>query len=153
MKIEVPKLEDLNEVEKIALQVHECHVKWRPDIFEHTNSIMDEAEFLKMIKNKEIFIAKIDEIIVGYVIISSKEKSIKGLKYRKELNIEAIGVDENYRNQGIGTNLLEFIKKYAKENNYTDLRLTVNEENKRAIHLYEKMGFKVKNIAYSMKLM
>lgn len=153
MKIEVPKLEDLNEVEKIALQVHKCHVEWRPDIFEHTNSIMDEAEFLKMIKNKEIFIAKIDEMIVGYMIISSKEKNIKGFKYRKELNIEAIGVDENYRNHGIGTNLLEFIKKYAKENNYTDLRLTVNEENKRAIHLYEKMGFKVKNIAYSMKLM
>ena len=38
------------------------------------------------------------------------------------------------------------------KNRYTDLRLTVNEENRDAIHLYEKIGFKVKNIAYMMQL-
>ena len=36
-KIETPKIEDLREIDKIALQVHECHVKWRPDIFVPTD--------------------------------------------------------------------------------------------------------------------
>jgi len=44
------------------------------------------------------------------------------------------------------------VYKYAENNNYTDLRLTVNEENANARYLYEKVGFKVKNIAYSMHL-
>jgi ribosomal protein S18 acetylase RimI-like enzyme len=64
-----------------------------------------------------------------------------------------MGVDEEYRNNGIGHQILDFIKKYAKENNYTDLKLTVNEENECAIHLYEKVGFRVKNIAYSMQVL
>lgn len=152
MKIEIPKKEDLIEVDRIAIQVHDCHVKWRPDIFEHTDSIFSEEQFCNIINNKEIFIAKIDEKIVGYVLLSSKERKQNGYRYRKQLDIDAIGVDRNYRNQGIGTKLINYVKKYAKEKGYTDLRLTVNEENKNAIHLYEKMGFKVKNIAYSIMI-
>lgn len=152
MKIEIPTLKDLEAIDKIALQVHECHVKWRPDIFEHTNSIINETDFLNMIERNEIFVAKIDKVIVGYIIISLREGKKNGYKYRKELDIDALGVDEVYRNKGIGKKLLEFIKGYAKDNACTDLRLTVNEENESAIHLYEKVGFKVKNIAYSMKI-
>ena len=48
--------------------------------------------------------------------------------------------------------ILSFIKEYAKENNCTDLYLTVNEENENAIKTYEKFGMKVKNIAYSMRI-
>lgn len=32
MKIELPKIIDLKPIDKIAIQAHECHVKWRPDI-------------------------------------------------------------------------------------------------------------------------
>ena len=152
IKIETPMIKDLKTIDKIALQVHECHVKWRPDIFEHTDSIISEEELTNMIGNNEIYVAKTNERVVGYVILSSREGKKNGYRYRKELDIDAMGIDENYRNQGIGRQLLEFIKEYAKANNYTDLRLTVNEENENAKHLYEKVGFKVKNIAYSMKV-
>ena len=152
MKIEVPTINDLSGIDRIALQVHECHVRWRPDIFEHTNSIIGEEELANMIKNTEIFVAKIDEQITGYIILSSREGKKHGFRYRKELDIDAMGIDENYRNQGIGKKLLEYVKEYARENHDTDLRLTVNEENENARHLYEKVGFKVKNIAYSMQI-
>ncbi len=36
--------------------------------------------------------------------------------------------------------------------NTNDLRLTINEENENARHLYEDVGFKIKNIAYSMQI-
>ena len=152
MKIEIPTIKNLEEIDKIALQVHEYHVKLRPDIFEHTDSIINGQELANMIENSEIFVAKIEEQIVGYIILSSREGKKNGYRYRKELDIDAMGIDENYRNQGIGRELLEYIKKYAKDNNYTDLRLTVNEENENARHLYEQVGFKIKNIAYSMQL-
>lgn len=152
MTIEIPKINDLKKIDIIAVQVHECHVNWRPDIFEHVDSIITEEDLLTMIEKNEIFVAKIENTIVGYIIISSREGKKNGYRYRKELDIDAMGVDENYRNKGIGTKLLEYIKEYAKEKNYTDLRLTVNEENENGRHLYEKVGFKIKNIAYSMQL-
>ena len=79
-------------------------------------------------------------------------KSWGFLQAVKQLNIDVICVDENLRGKGIGTKILEHIKEFAKENNCTDLYLTVNEENLDAIKLYEKFGFQLKNIAYSMKI-
>ncbi len=151
MKIEVPTMKDLEAIDKIALQVHECHVKWRPDIFEHTDSIISVEELANMIANSAIFVARIENQVVGYILVSSREGKKNGYRYRKELDIDAMGVDKTYRNQGIGRKLLEYVKEYAKENDYTDLRLTVNEENENARHLYEQVGFKIKNIAYSMQ--
>ena len=53
-------------------------------------------------------------------------------------------------------NLINFVdtarKNIAKEKNCTDMYLTVNVENINAIKLYEKFGFKVKSIAYSMQI-
>lgn len=152
MRIELPTVDDLQVIDRIAMQVHECHVKWRPDLFEHTKSIVSLENLSKMIANNEIFVAKIDGNIVGYIIIYTREGKMNGFRYRKELDIDVIGVDEQYQNQGIGFQLLAFVKKYAIENNYTDLRLAVNEENEKAKHLYEKVGFKVKNITYSMQV-
>ena len=74
------------------------------------------------------------------------------MRYRKQLQIEAICVDEKSRGKGIGTALLKFAKEFGKENNCTDLYLTVNKENENAIKIYEEFGFKVKSIAYSMEI-
>ena len=150
IEIIIPQITDLECIDKIAVQVHDCHVDWRPDIFEHTDRIIDKEELEEKILKQEIFVAKIDGKIVGYILLSSKEGKKNGYKYRKQLEIEAMGVDEKYRNQGIGFKLLEFEKFFAKENKFTDIRLTVNEENENAIHLYEKVGFKARNIAYTI---
>ncbi len=152
LKIEIPTIDDREAIDKIAVQVHECHVKWRPDIFESTNTILSEEELVDRIGNNTIFVAKVEDRIVGYMLLSSREVKKKGYRYRKELDIDAIGVEERHRNQGIGNALLEYVKNYAKSNYYTDLRLTVDEENDVARHVYEKIGFRIKNIAYSMKL-
>ena len=152
MTIAIPNINDLQEIDKIAVQVHEFHVNWRPDIFESTDTIISADELKQMIDNKEIIVAKKNNRVVGYVILYSSEGKKKGYRYRKQLEVAAMGIDKDYRNQKIGTQLLEYIKAYALENGYTDLRLTVNEENANAIHLYEKVGFKVKNIAYSCRI-
>lgn len=150
--IEVPKMEDFKTVNKIAKQVQELHVKWRPDLFLSVDEVITKEEFEEKIQNREIFVAKIDNKIVGYITVNIIEKNNSIIRYRKQLSIEAIGVDENNRGKGIGTSLLEHVKYEAKKNNCTDMYLTVNEENKGAIKLYEKFGFKVKNISYSMKI-
>lgn len=150
--IECPKLEDWEIVNELARQVHKMHVKWRPDLFIDVDEVIVQKDFEVMIQNKEIFVAKVHEKIVGYIMFNIKEKNSAHMRYRKQLSIEAICVDEKYRGNRIGTSLLEYVKMIGKENGCTDMHLTVNEENKKAIQLYEKLGFKVGNISYLMQI-
>ena len=152
IEIEIPKVEDFKRVNELARQVHVIHVNWNPDLFLNVEEVIQKDKFENLIQSKEIIIAKLENKIVGYVTFSIKEKENPSMRYRKQLNIEAICVDENCRGKGIGTLLLEYIKKIGKEQGCTDMYLTVNQENENAIKVYEKFGFKVKNIAYMMKI-
>ena len=150
--IEIPQIEDFSKVNELAKQVHELHVNWRPDLFFSVDEVISKEDFEKMVQDKEIFVARVEDEIVGYITINIKEKNNPSMRYRKQLQIEAICVDEKNRGKGIGTELLEYARKFGKENNCTDLYLTVNKENEKAIKIYEKFGFKVKSIAYSMQI-
>ena len=150
--IEVPQIEDFKRVNELAKQVQELHVNWNPDLFLSLDEVITKDNFENLIKGKEIYVAKLNNEIVGYVVFSIKEIENPIMRYRKQLNIEAICVDENCRGKGIGTLLLGQIKSIGKEQGCTDMYLTVNQENENAIKVYEKFGFKVKNIAYIMKL-
>lgn len=150
--IEIPKIGDYEQVNNLAKQVHELHVKWRQDLFLNVDEVISRDSFKEMIQEKEIFIAKNQSKIVGYITFNIQEKTNPSMRYRKQINIDAICVNEENRGEGIGTLLLEYMKKYGKENNCTDMYLTVNEENENAIKVYEKFGFKVKSIAYSMMI-
>lgn len=152
MIIKIPETEDYEQVNKLAKQVHELHVKWRPDLFLNVDEVISRDNFKEMIQAKEIFVVKKQSKIVGYITFNIQEKTNPSMRYRKQINIDAICVDEENRGEGIGTLLLEYVKKYGKENNCTDMYLTVNEENEKAIKVYEKLGFKVKSIAYSMTI-
>lgn len=77
-------------------------------------------------------------------ILIYEDELIKGvLVYQylyDRLEIEYIIVNQEYRNLGIATKLLEFMQnKYKKINNVT---LEVRESNKAAINFYLKNGFK-----------
>jgi len=152
LEIETPQKEDFKRVNELAKQVQEMHVQWRPDLFLSVDNVITQEDFAKMVENKEIVVAKLQDEIIGYMMFNIKEIIKNIMRYRKQLSIEAICVDEKYRGKGIGTALLEYARKIGKENNCTDLYLTVNEENENAIRLYNKFGLKVKNIAYSMKI-
>jgi len=58
------------------------------------------------------------------------------------INIHDFIVSASYRNQGIGTFLLNEIEIYAKENGCCKLNLEVRQDNPKAQNLYKKVGFK-----------
>ena len=152
VKIEVPQIEDFKKVNELARQVHELHVQWRPDLFLSVENVISEEDFKMLIENKEIVVSKVENEIVGYMMFNVREIIRPTMRYRKQLSIEVICIDEKYRRKGIGTTLLKYAREIGEENKCTDLYLTVNEENKDAIKFYEKFGLKIKNIAYSMKI-
>lgn len=63
----------------------------------------------------------------------------EALRHKAEF---AITVHDNYQNLGIGTALLKHLLGIAKEKDLKIVHLTVRADNKRAISLYKKIGFK-----------
>lgn len=70
--------------------------------------------------------------------VRMKDKEIKGFIGINNGHIEGIFVEEKYRNQGIGKELLSYCK-----NKYDKLTLEVYSKNTKAINFYEREQFKI----------
>lgn len=57
-----------------------------------------------------------------------------------------MAVEEKYRGNGIGHELLEFVKNIVREKNLDGLELQVNAKNVKAKKMYESYGFVEKSI-------
>lgn len=98
------------------------------DDFWNYNILKDELEA----KNSHYVVAMLNNEIVGFA----------GIKIIiDEADIMNIVTKKAYQNQGIGTLLLEKLIYISQSLNLHSLSLEVNEENKTALHLYEKLGF------------
>lgn len=109
---------------------------------EVTTTVEDEENIIENQIRDERFIslcAVIDGKIVGHGAIGCIKKHIKYL----HRGWFGISVKKEYWNFGIGTILLTNLLKNAKLAGFEQIELEVCCENKRAITLYEKLGFKV----------
>lgn len=59
----------------------------------------------------------------------------------KRIHIAEIAVDDNFHRQGIGSQLLEKVEKYAAENGYQAIDLLVTARNTSAVKFYERANF------------
>jgi ribosomal protein S18 acetylase RimI-like enzyme len=62
-----------------------------------------------------------------------------------EVYIEMLGVDPAWRYQGVGSCLIRHAENTAHQRGAGQLALAVVNDNTPAIHLYEKMGFRIKS--------
>ena len=102
-------------------------------------SVEAEAEFISSMENSIdniMLLAKSDDKIVG---CASLNRLPRRMKHRGDF---AISVAKDYWNKGIGSQLLNNIIAFAKENDFEVIDLQVRGNNKNAIHLYEKYRFK-----------
>jgi ribosomal-protein-alanine N-acetyltransferase len=58
------------------------------------------------------------------------------------LQITTLGVASSHQGKGLGQNLVKYALEYALENKVSVMTLEVRISNTKAIHLYEKNGFK-----------
>lgn len=71
---------------------------------------------------------------------------LKGGQRKANRHSGGIGIDVNreWRNKGVGTDLMRHVIDWAKKSNIiTRIELDVITDNARAIHVYEKLGFKM----------
>ncbi|WP_404451863.1 GNAT family N-acetyltransferase [Virgibacillus necropolis] len=128
-------------------QVHEFHVFVRPDLYKE-NSTPVEQEFFEsqLIDGKQhIFVATIDNDIVGVVVAKEEETSENSfVKARKVLVINSLCVAEKHRKKGIGKKLTKYVFDFGRSLRVDSIELGVSEENTSAIEFYRSIGMTTK---------
>ena len=90
-------------------------------------------------KYVQIFTAEKNGKLIGYVIYNKAfSVELSGL-YGE---IDEIYINPSYRNRGIGTSFIDWIKKYSIKKNFKMLYLVTTLNNKNAQRFYRRLGFK-----------
>ncbi len=155
MEIRNAMEKDIPGILNLLKQVGKVHSDIRPDIFPANTVKYDEAELLALLQNtaRPIFIAEIAGEVAGYCfcvhkVIKDTPMSVK----RQELYIDDLCVDENHRRMGIAKVLYNHALEYAKEIGCDMLTLNVWCGNEGAMHFYEQMGMRPRNIMMEIPL-
>ncbi len=143
--------EDLRMVNWLDNECFKEHFNWRPSPVERTIYFVREDPFFKQ---QEWFFVLLNQKHVGYVGVGVDEK------YNVERNVKCgwildIGVLKPYRRTGVGTRLMLLGMDRLRAMGMKTAMLGVDDWNvTKAMHLYEKVGFKVakKDIAYERSI-
>ena len=90
---------------------------------------------------RKAIVAECDGRIVGF-LLGTIEKRPPVFAQSLQAYVDSIGVLESYKNQGIGTMLMNAFEKWARKMGMPFIMLNVVTENSSAIHLYEKLGYR-----------
>ena len=102
-------------------------------------SVEGEEEYIRSVLKDErscSFFAWRDKEIIGDVSLSGMPRR---MNHRAELGITVL---KSEWNKGLGSRLLEMAIEYAKSHGIEIINLEVRSDNVRAIHVYEKFGFR-----------
>ena len=143
---------DREQVENIAKEVHAMHVAWRPDIYEMPEELYSEERFNRLIAERQLYVAKDRETVLGYVLIKMRSYDWPGVVRRKVMLVDELAVREEIRGRGIGTAMMDDVKVLARAFGCTDLQLGVYPQNDAAVTFYQKNGLMIRSIDMQMKL-
>ncbi len=124
------------------------------EIFEEETDCPSKEYLDELLKSRRLLVisAKVGNEVVGgltaYILFSYQ---VEGAS----IYIYDLGVKENFRNKGIGKNLIKFLIDHSKRNNIQDIFVDTEQiDNEEAIAFYNKTGFdtETKVIQYTYKV-
>ena len=150
--LELATAADFSAVNEIGKQVHDLHVSWRPDIYETADPLFSDDDFLGYIRNRELYVAKLNGTVAGYTLLKQNVVDGTGIVRRKVMTVCEFGVHESCRSHGIGKAMMEDIHALARAFRCTDLQVKVYPQNDDAVGFYQKCGFQIQNIGMQKKI-
>lgn len=144
MIIRLAREDELERINVLRKQVNDIHVAGKPDVFKtgFSKELQDHIKDIWNDPEQEIVVADEGGGLCGFAVLHHINKPENPyMKERDFLDIDEFCVDENYRRQGVATELIAFIKDYAKEKGFKRLELNMWEFNKEALAFYESVGF------------
>jgi len=155
MEIRLARENELERVNELRKQVNDLHVSGRPDVFKPGFGD-DLSDFINVIWNdpeRDIVVAVEDETVCGIAIIHHINKPENPFMYERDfIEIDEFCVDEAHRRKGAATELVSFVKTYAKEKGFDRIELNMWEFNHEALAFYETAGFETYRRYMEIKL-
>lgn len=87
---------------------------------------------------------------IGYLTL--REGHHQSRKYSQYLRIVDLAIDEDHRNRGHGTEVVERVKELARERGCDHLKVSCEWENEDARRFYRDAGFRAKQVDYAQPL-
>lgn len=143
--VRLAKKEELERVNEIRKMVNDIHVLGRSDIFRagFTEELKNYIYDIWNAENKDIIVAERDGVLCGFACVQYVDKPENPfMNARRFYAVEEFGVDEKFRRQGVGTEIINFIRQDAKRRGLDKVELNMWEFNKSALAFYEAVGFK-----------
>lgn len=150
--LELARAGDWEEVKRLSVQIHDLHVAWRPDIYFHCDEPYPKEKFLEDIAMRTVYVARIADAVVGYVILSFLNKGGPGTVSKKQMRLESICVDEALRGKGLGKAMVADVRALAKAFGCREIILSVHPENDEAVGFYQKCGFRIRTIGMDITI-
>ena len=141
MIIDKKRLEIIEYKDKYKEIYKELAMEWlnKYNLYEHEDElILNNPEKLILNKGGYIFLAKLNEKVIGTVSLIPVENGV--------FELAKLAVTKNYQNNGIAKELIEKAIQTAKKEDAEKLLLYSNSKLEKAYHLYKKYGFKEINI-------
>lgn len=143
------KKENLDQLEKVDLleinheyhqEMKELHDKVFPGTYYAGEQILANIN-----QNRKVFICKENESLAGYIYVEVEPEFGEG-------SIEFFAVKKEQRGKGLGVKLINMALKWMFSfDSISEIILCVNSDNKQAMKLYGKVGFKEKHRLYYHK--
>jgi len=114
------------------------------------NQIEIYKELLEKTENNKIFVKRINNKTIGFIFYKNEEKIFNFLyNFKEKGSIEALAIDEEYKKNGYGKDLLNFAINDLSENKNIDFIevLTTNKEIGKKF--YENFGFHFIRTSYN----
>ena len=152
----IRKLEktDFSTLKELFGQLYQIHYYNRPDIFT-PNQPINEKYFDEILNStvKHCFVYEKEGKLIGAILYKEFEtENYDSLKPRKFFKIYDIVVKQEFRRQGYGTKLFEFVKEQAKTNDVDSIDVEAWAFNDEAINFYKKLNMKIKKYIFEIKV-
>ena len=133
---EVNTIEEARECDKLLTELIRDEITYNKNI-DPTFVVKNYFENLYMKDNNLLLIAVENNNISGYIFV----REIKEEGFKNVMLIDGLYVNEEYRNQGIASKLIEESLKWIKEQGSEAVKIKVMSDNIKAVNLYQKFGF------------
>lgn len=147
--------EDFADIARLMQQVHDLHSHGRPDIYKEATDFYTLQQFTEDMENPELLflVAVLEGKPVGMCQV--KYHTIKNSSITRErarAYVEALCVQENCQNHGIGKLLLQKAEEEGMRRNISSLELTAWEFNEKVLNFYKNYGMKIQRVVLEKEI-
>ena len=135
----------MREVTKLKKEEIDAYSEFIVKVFDYD---IDYSSIEECIEQNNILVIKEDDKIIASLTYEERKEYVKNRKY---YFISYFGVVKEYRREGLGTMLFDYLKEEIEKNGISYIELTSGNHRKAAHYFYRSRNFKIKDTTVFIK--